>query len=108
MQEEEEEEEHQEEQGEEEGDASAADVVVVSIYEHAELEKHADVFPPTSSQLVLVGEQTGNMSRATKGVRDHLRRRLPESCWRQCRPPKGARRHVRRRAWAARTWPAPR
>ncbi|MDJ0974241.1 MAG: DNA topoisomerase (ATP-hydrolyzing) subunit B [Planctomycetota bacterium] len=29
------------EQGEEEGDASAADVVVVNIYEYAELEKHA-------------------------------------------------------------------
>lgn len=43
-----------------------------------ELEKHADVFPPTISQLVVVGEQTGNMSRATKGVRDHLRRRIEE------------------------------
>lgn len=44
----------------------------------SELEKHSDVFPPTISQLVVVGEQTGNMSRATKGVRDHLRRRLEE------------------------------
>lgn len=43
-----------------------------------ELEKHSEVFPPTISQLVVVGEQTGNMSRATKGVRDHLRRRLED------------------------------
>ena len=41
-----------------------------------ELGKYPDMFPPTVSQLVVVGEQTGQISNATQGVRDHLRRQL--------------------------------
>lgn len=41
-----------------------------------ELGRHPDMFPPTVSQLVVVGEQTGKISNATQGVRDHLRRQL--------------------------------
>lgn len=41
-----------------------------------ELSNHPDMFPPTVSQLVVVGEQTGNLSSATQGVRSHLREQL--------------------------------
>lgn len=43
-----------------------------------ELQQHTDVFPPTVRQLITVGEQTGDMARATRGVRDHLRRRVQD------------------------------
>lgn len=42
----------------------------------AELDRHADLFPPVVSQLVIVGEQTGNLSKATGHVRDHLRKQI--------------------------------
>lgn len=41
-----------------------------------ELARHPEMFPPTISQLVVVGEQTGNLSSATQGVRAHLRLQL--------------------------------
>jgi len=41
-----------------------------------ELSRNPDMFPPTVSQLVVVGEQTGNLSSATQGVRAHLREQL--------------------------------
>lgn len=41
-----------------------------------ELDRHADLFPPVVSQLVIVGEQTGNLSKATGHVRDHLRKQI--------------------------------
>ena len=41
-----------------------------------ELSRRADMFPPTISQLVIVGEQTGRMSEATHGVRSKLRQQL--------------------------------
>jgi type IV pilus assembly protein PilC len=34
------------------------------------------MFPPVVSQLVIVGEQTGNLSKATGYVRDHLRKQI--------------------------------
>ncbi len=42
----------------------------------AELDKRHDVFPPTMSQLVIMGEQTGNLAAATRGVQDYLRRQI--------------------------------
>lgn len=41
-----------------------------------ELARHPNMFPPTVSQLVIIGEQTGNLSKATSGVRNHLRDQL--------------------------------
>jgi type IV pilus assembly protein PilC len=41
-----------------------------------ELDRHADLFPPVVSQLVIVGEQTGNLSKATGHVREHLRKQI--------------------------------
>lgn len=41
-----------------------------------ELSRHPTMFPPTVSQLVIIGEQTGNLSKATSGVRNHLREQL--------------------------------
>lgn len=41
-----------------------------------ELANYPEMFPPTVSQLVVVGEQTGNLSSATQGVRAHLREQL--------------------------------
>lgn len=40
------------------------------------LARHSEMFPPTVSQLVVIGEQTGNLSKATNGVRAHLREQL--------------------------------
>ncbi len=42
----------------------------------AELERHADLFPPIVHQLVLVGEKTGTLPKATKDIRKHLEREL--------------------------------
>lgn len=42
----------------------------------AEIDKHPDMFPPTVGQLVVVGEQTGNLAKATKGVREHLHKQV--------------------------------
>ncbi|MCI0332165.1 MAG: type II secretion system F family protein [Planctomycetes bacterium] len=41
-----------------------------------ELERHGDMFPPIVSQLVIVGEQTGALARATGHIRDHLQREI--------------------------------
>ncbi|HEX3601374.1 MAG TPA: type II secretion system F family protein [Lacipirellulaceae bacterium] len=41
-----------------------------------ELERHGDMFPPIVSQLVIVGEQTGTLARATSHIRDHLQREI--------------------------------
>ncbi|HEX4416188.1 MAG TPA: type II secretion system F family protein [Lacipirellulaceae bacterium] len=41
-----------------------------------ELERHGDMFPPIVSQLVIVGEQTGTLARATGHIRDHLQREI--------------------------------
>jgi type IV pilus assembly protein PilC len=39
-----------------------------------EIDKHGEIFPPIVSQLVIVGEQTGNLAKSTQHVREHLRR----------------------------------
>ncbi len=41
-----------------------------------ELEHHGETFPPIVSQLVIVGEQTGTLTRATSHIRDHLQREI--------------------------------
>ena len=41
-----------------------------------ELERHGETFPPIVSQLVIVGEQTGKLTRATTHIRDHLQREI--------------------------------
>jgi type II secretory pathway component PulF len=41
-----------------------------------ELDRHNELFPPVVSQLVIVGEQTGNLSKATGHVREHLRKQI--------------------------------
>lgn len=37
-----------------------------------EMERHRDLFPPIVSQLVIVGEQTGKLTKATRHIRVHL------------------------------------
>ncbi|MEM6329910.1 MAG: type II secretion system F family protein [Planctomycetota bacterium] len=37
-----------------------------------EVENLGDLFPPIVSQLVIVGEQTGNLAKATRHIRSHL------------------------------------
>jgi type IV pilus assembly protein PilC len=37
-----------------------------------QLEKYEDLFPAVISQLVIIGEQTGNLAKATKNVSRHL------------------------------------
>lgn len=37
-----------------------------------EMERHGDFFPPIVSQLVIIGEQTGQLPRSTRHIRDHL------------------------------------
>lgn len=39
-----------------------------------EMERHQQLFPPVVSQLVIVGEQTGNLGPASRQVRDHLKK----------------------------------
>ena len=41
-----------------------------------ELEHHGNMFPPIVSQLVIVGEQTGKLTRATTHIREHLQREI--------------------------------
>jgi len=41
-----------------------------------ELERHEGMFPPIVNQLVLVGERTGKLDRATEDICDHLRREI--------------------------------
>jgi type IV pilus assembly protein PilC len=42
----------------------------------AELERHGDLFPPVVNQLVVIGEQTGTLSKTTVHIREHLRREV--------------------------------
>jgi type IV pilus assembly protein PilC len=42
----------------------------------AELERHQELFPPIVHQLVIVGEKTGTLPRATKDIRKHLEREV--------------------------------
>jgi len=37
-----------------------------------EMERHAGFFPPMMSQLVIIGEQTGNLGKSTQHIRKHL------------------------------------
>lgn len=41
-----------------------------------ELDKLGGAFPPVVSQLVMVGERTGNLAKATAGIREHLAREI--------------------------------
>jgi type IV pilus assembly protein PilC len=41
-----------------------------------ELDRHADLFPPVVTQLIVIGEQTGNLRSVTSHIRDHLRREI--------------------------------
>jgi type II secretory pathway component PulF len=41
-----------------------------------ELERHEDMFPPIVNQLVIVGESTGQLTRATKDICDFLRHEI--------------------------------
>jgi type IV pilus assembly protein PilC len=41
-----------------------------------QLENQGETFPPIVSQLVIVGEQTGTLTRATTHIRDHLQREI--------------------------------
>lgn len=41
-----------------------------------ELDRQRQFFPPVVSQLVIVGEQTGSMSKSTGQVREHLRQQI--------------------------------
>jgi type IV pilus assembly protein PilC len=38
----------------------------------SQLEKYDDLFPAVISQLVIIGEQTGNLAKSTKSVTKHL------------------------------------
>jgi len=40
---------------------------------YGEVERHSDLFPPMVSQLIIVGEQTGELAPATAHIREHLR-----------------------------------
>lgn len=39
-----------------------------------EMDRHQELFPPVVSQLVIVGEQTGNLGPASRQIRDHLKK----------------------------------
>ncbi len=41
-----------------------------------ELERNAELFPPIVGQLVIVGEETGNLPESTRHVREHLQREI--------------------------------
>lgn len=41
-----------------------------------EIERHEDLFPPIVNQLVIIGESTGKLTRATSDICDHLRREI--------------------------------
>jgi type IV pilus assembly protein PilC len=42
----------------------------------AELERCGELFPPVVSQLVIVGEKTGTLAKATHDIRNHLQREV--------------------------------
>ena len=41
-----------------------------------ELDRQGDLFPPVVGQLVIIGEKTGNLAKATSHIREHLRREI--------------------------------
>ncbi len=41
-----------------------------------EMERHAELFPPIVSQLVIIGEQTGKLTRSTRHIRGHLSKEI--------------------------------
>lgn len=41
-----------------------------------ELDKLGELFPPVVSQLIVVGEKTGNLTKTTAHIREHLRREI--------------------------------
>jgi type IV pilus assembly protein PilC len=41
-----------------------------------EVERHAELFPPMVSQLIIVGEQTGKLTSATQHIRAHLQEEI--------------------------------
>ena len=41
-----------------------------------EIERHGETFPPIVSQLVIIGEQTGTLTRATSHIREYLQREV--------------------------------
>jgi len=41
-----------------------------------ELERHEHMFPPIVNQLVIVGESTGQLTRATNDICDYLRKEI--------------------------------
>jgi type II secretory pathway component PulF len=41
-----------------------------------EIERHPDLFPPIVNQLVVVGESTGQLAKATTDICEHLRREI--------------------------------
>jgi len=40
------------------------------------MEAHGEIFPPIVNQLIIVGEKTGTLSKATQNIRAHLRREI--------------------------------
>jgi type II secretory pathway component PulF len=42
----------------------------------SELEKHGDLFPPIVNQLIIVGEKTGTLGKATLNIKAHLKREV--------------------------------
>jgi type II secretory pathway component PulF len=42
----------------------------------SEMEKHGDLFPPIVNQLIIVGEKTGTLPKATHNIRQHLKREV--------------------------------
>ena len=38
-----------------------------------EMDRHSELFPPIVSQLVIIGEQTGKLTKSTRHIRSHLR-----------------------------------
>ena len=42
----------------------------------SELEKHGDLFPPIVNQLIIVGEKTGTLGKATSNIKSHLKREV--------------------------------
>jgi type IV pilus assembly protein PilC len=42
----------------------------------AEMEKQGDLFPPIVNQLIIVGEKTGTLPKATQNIRAHLKREV--------------------------------
>ena len=41
-----------------------------------ELDRLGELFPPVVGQLVVIGERTGNLTKTTVHIREHLRREI--------------------------------